>query len=118
MTTERPGGAAPMRGVWRIALGVVAILTLGGCPHGKDAGPTLKAGGSTFIAPIMDEWRYLYEKEKGVRVDYTPGGSGRGISSMAEGLYAFGCTDAFLTDKERATAKAGAVLHVPLVLGA
>src|SRR5262249_5488966 len=41
-----------------------------------------------------------------------------GIGAMAEGLYACGCADAFLTDKERATAKAGAVLHVPLVLGA
>src|SRR5262249_18715364 len=33
-------------------------------------------------------------------------------------LYDFGCTDAFMTDKEKEMADKGLVLHIPLVLGA
>jgi phosphate ABC transporter phosphate-binding protein len=118
------------RNVWLVTLGLLAVLTtIIGCPHGNETGSTggsgphggassLKGGGSTLVGPMMEEWRYLYEQEKGVKVDYTLGGSGRGISSMAEGLYDFGCTDAYLTEKEKETASKGPVLQIPLVLGA
>src|SRR5262245_46087875 len=117
------------RNVSPIGLGLVVVLTIIGCQHGGDngtgggtaprgGGVSLKGGGSTLVGPMMEEWRYLYEQESGVKVEYTLGGSGRGISSMAEGLYDFGCTDAFMTDKEKEMADKGPVLHIPLVLGA
>jgi phosphate transport system substrate-binding protein len=87
-------------------------------PGSPPAVTKIKCGGSTFVGPMMEEgWGPVYKKEKAVTLDYTLGGSGKGISSMAAREYDFGCTDMPMTDKELAEAKDGTVLHLPLVLG-
>jgi phosphate ABC transporter phosphate-binding protein len=102
------------------ALGLVvlaAVLTLSGC-----TGPAarLQGGGSTFVGPMMDEWSKLYHQEKKVQIDYTLGGSGKGITSMTAKIYDFGCTDAPMSETQlkEAQEKGGDVVHIPLVLGA
>ena len=84
------------------------------------AGVVLSGGGSTFVSPIMQRWTEVYEKDKGVRVNYSGKGSGAGIKGVVAGEYLFGCTDAAMTDDELAQAeqKRGQVLHIPLVMGA
>jgi phosphate transport system substrate-binding protein len=94
----------------------------GGTAGGAAAVPVssvklVRAGGSTFIEPMMDVWSKLYSKEKGVKVDYAGGGSGKGVTQMSAGNYDFGCTDAPMNEKQLAEAK-GPVVHIPLVLGA
>jgi phosphate transport system substrate-binding protein len=102
------------------AAGGLLLTTLNGCGGGDSAQvKELVAGGSTFVDPIMREWAGAYDKEKGIKIDYKGGGSGKGISQMSEGQYAFGCTDAPMNDEELKTAKekGGEVVHIPLVIG-
>jgi phosphate ABC transporter phosphate-binding protein len=113
-----------------LLLGAAALVCLSGCPappagtgtgtNAASAVTKLKGGGSTFVGPMMDEWAKRYKKEKGVTIDYTRGGSGMGIGKMSEKDYDFGCTDMPMNDKERelAKGKGGAVVHIPLVMGA
>jgi phosphate transport system substrate-binding protein len=113
------------------ALAVLSILSVLGCGGGggggsggsdgsrKSTGP-ITGGGSSFIAPMMKEWAGTYLKAEGVQVDYTSSGSSDGISKMIDKKNDFGCTDAPMNEEQmaRATAEGGAVLHIPLVMGA
>jgi phosphate transport system substrate-binding protein len=113
-------------GLWQLTVftvitaGGLLITTGSGCGN-ADSGQVkeLVAGGSTFIDPMMREWARIYDKEKGVKIDYKGGGSGKGISQMTEKTYAFGCTDAPMNEEELKAAqeKGGDVIHIPLLIG-
>jgi phosphate ABC transporter phosphate-binding protein len=131
-----PGVVRPAkRRRWGIPAGVVLLLALSvavwGFTRSRDSrntgtdrtptpatGATLTAGGSTFVQPLVDEWVARYERETPNRIRYDGIGSGLGVKGMTDRSLDFGCTDAFLTDAQLAEAKGGAVIHVPLVLGA
>ena len=68
----------------------------------------------------MQKWIAEYHQRTGVEVDYASTGSGKGTAGMIEKTLDFGCTDAPLSDNDlkQAGALGGAVVHVPLVLGA
>jgi phosphate transport system substrate-binding protein len=68
----------------------------------------------------MQHWAGLYESEKGVRIIYKKGGSSAGVKGMTDRSLDFACTDAPMTEKELANARAigGEVVHIPLALGA
>jgi len=87
---------------------------------GAFVGVILNGGGSTFVNPLMQHWAGIYEKARGVHIDYQAVGSGRGVDGVLNCVYLFGCSDASLTDKQLAKVKADGddVIHVPLVLGA
>jgi phosphate transport system substrate-binding protein len=80
----------------------------------------LSGSGSTFIKPIMDKWIAEYAKSAGGDINYQGLGSGAGIKNMTDKAVDFGCTDAFMTDKQLETAKkaGGEIVHVPLAMGA
>ncbi|MBO0700873.1 MAG: phosphate ABC transporter substrate-binding protein PstS, partial [Zavarzinella sp.] len=73
--------------------------------------------GVTFADPLMQRWAGVYEKQRGVRIDYQAVGVGKGMRGVLDRVYLFGCSVVPLTDKEMAQA-GGEVLHVPLALGA
>src|SRR5262245_57274614 len=105
-------------------MGLVLVLAVTGCPPATNVNSTgggtvskLQGGGSTFVAPIMEEWAKQYEKQKGLKVSYSGGGSGQGVANMSKKQYDFGCTDAYMTPQEL-DAAGGEVLHVPLIMGA
>jgi ABC-type phosphate transport system substrate-binding protein len=85
-----------------------------------DGAEPLRGGGSTLVDPVMRKWVAEYQKLKGVTVDYASVGSGKGISGMAEKELDFGCTDAPMNDQELKAAEkvGGAIVHVPVALGA
>jgi phosphate ABC transporter phosphate-binding protein len=87
---------------------------------GPFAGAILNGGGSTFVYPLMQHWAGVYEKSHGVRIEYQPVGSSRGLDGVLNRAYLFGCSDAPLSDKQIADVKKAGrnVVHVPLVLGA
>jgi phosphate transport system substrate-binding protein len=132
---------ARRRSIPQILIGIAALLTAllvagiwwrsvtgttdtagpaGPVPAPRAAGLVLSGSGSTFIKPAMDHWLPLYEKQTGIRIEYTGIGSGRGVANMLDKVLDFGCTDAFLTDAELAQARkiGGEVVHVPLAMGA
>ncbi len=65
----------------------------------------------------MEQWARLYEQQTGVKIDYTAVGSTKGIEGVTSKFLDFGCSDAFLSDKQLADA-GGAMIHIPLVMGA
>jgi phosphate transport system substrate-binding protein len=68
----------------------------------------------------MGYWTDLYERKTGTRVTYKGVGSGKGLEGVTGGAFAFGCTDAPMTDGDIRKLRDGGrqVLHVPLVMGA
>ena len=53
-----------------------------------------------------------------MKVNYQSVGSGAGIRQLAEMTVDFGGTDAPMTDDEMSKAKGGAILHIPVAMGA
>src|SRR5262249_42280446 len=89
-------------------------------PPGALLRTILNGGGSTFVDPIMRRWATAYEKQHGVKVDYQPIGSGKGVQGVLDRVYLFGCSDVALNDEQLAEVRArgGDVVHIPLVMGA
>src|ERR1051325_9768401 len=82
--------------------------------------PRLNGGGSTFVFPMMSKWAAVYEKDKGIQVNYQSIGSGGGIQKFTSKEFEFGCSDAYLNEEqmEKAKKSGGELVHIPLVLGA
>ncbi len=79
---------------------------------------SLNGAGSTFVNPLMSKWSAEYQKvAPNVQVNYQSIGSGGGIRQLMAHTVQFGATDGPMTDEQLKEAK-GAVLHVPLVMGA
>jgi phosphate transport system substrate-binding protein len=102
------------------AFGLAALLAAGCGGGGSSSAPRINAGGATFIDPIMQKWAGEYKKAKNVEIDYVKSGSGNGVNQMTAKTLDFGCTDAPMkkTQLAEAMGKGGAVLHVPLTMGA
>lgn len=77
----------------------------------------LNGAGASFPYPIYSKWMGLYQREKGVKVNYAPIGSGGGIRQFTAGVTDFGGTDAFMSTADIQKVPAG-VIHVPTVMGA
>jgi phosphate transport system substrate-binding protein len=95
----------------------ITLLALYGCGGAEDK--RLNIGGATFIYPMMDKWASIYEKEKGVKVNYNSIGSGGGIRQMTDKTFDFGCSDAPMNAEqlENASKQGGEVVHIPLAMG-
>jgi phosphate transport system substrate-binding protein len=111
------------------ALAAVGILLAGAaCSSNSSSGGssgsgsgTLNGAGSTFAAPMYQQWAGQYKSSKGVQINYQAIGSGGGISEFTQGVVNFGATDAPMTGTEQAAAQAGqgsVVLHIPMIIGA
>ena len=80
---------------------------------------TLTGAGSTFVNPMMSKWTAEYGKEhSGVQINYQSIGSGGGIRQVSEGTVDFGATDGPMNDEQLKGSKVGAIIHVPVVMGA
>ncbi|QEL13180.1 phosphate ABC transporter substrate-binding protein PstS [Limnoglobus roseus] len=98
---------------------MLAPLAAAGCV-GDGTPVRVHAGGSTFVDLIMQAWAREYRREKRTEIDYIKSGSGKGISDVVARTVDFGCTDAPMSRKELAAARAegGDVLHLPVTIGA
>src|SRR5690349_17746063 len=99
------------------ALLVAGAAALAGAQNTSD-GADLTGAGATFPYPIYSKWFSDYAAKTGVKINYQPIGSGGGIRQLSEQTVDFGASDAPMTDAEQSTAKGGAILHFPTVLGA
>lgn len=80
-------------------------------------GVVLRGGGSTFIRPALENWSSLYEKQTGVKIEYSAVGSSKGVDGLIANFLDFACTDVFLSDEQIVDA-GGEIVHIPLALGA
>ncbi|HEX7191495.1 MAG TPA: phosphate ABC transporter substrate-binding protein PstS [Thermoanaerobaculia bacterium] len=114
-----------MRKVLLVALALVVAAcqktestTPAGAP--SKTGVRLQGAGSTFDTPLFGKVFEAYEKGSGAQVNYQSIGSGGGVSQLTKGVVDFGASDFPLNDEQTKTAAAagGAVIHVPVTMGA
>lgn len=95
-------------------------LLISGCFSGRSRGNSIKiqGAGSTFVNPLMQKWVHEFGAlEPGIKIDYQSIGSGGGIKQIREKTIQFGATDIAMSDADLAAAP-GALLHIPVILGA
>jgi phosphate transport system substrate-binding protein len=73
--------------------------------------------GATFPYPFYSKVFDVYNKEKGIKVNYQSIGSGGGIKQLQNKTVDFGASDAPMTDEELSKSPA-AIVHIPTCLGA
>src|SRR5690349_4115095 len=95
-----------------LALGAAACgsssddnATASGSP-GSSASGTVNGAGSTFAAPVYQQWGST-QKGDGVTLNYQPVGSGAGVAALAQGTANFAGSDPALTPDDRKTLTKG-----------
>ncbi|HEX8853988.1 MAG TPA: phosphate ABC transporter substrate-binding protein PstS [Thermoleophilaceae bacterium] len=84
---------------------------------GKSSG-TADGAGSTFAAPIYQQWGSTL-KGDGATINYQPVGSGAGIAQLTAGTVAFAGSDPPMKPEEISAAKKkGDPVHIPVAFGA
>ena len=104
---------------------VVLALSVAACGSSNNnstssssgGGGTVNGAGSTFAAPIYQQWGSTL-KGKGVTVNYQPVGSGAGVAQLAAGTVDFGASDPALAPADLATFKKGKPVQIPMAFGA
>lgn len=79
----------------------LALSLLTGC---TSSSKTVSTDGSTSMARVIGSLGEAYEAETGVKVTYTPTGSGSGIQAVQEGRCDIGLSSRALKDEEEAAA--------------
>src|SRR5262249_56102805 len=94
-----------------IAMGAIAtgvLLAVGACSSsGGQSGSSssvINGAGSTFAAPMYQQWAGQYHASHHVQINYQAIGSGGGISEFSQGIVDFGATDAPMSSTAHATA--------------
>jgi phosphate transport system substrate-binding protein len=86
---------------------------------GSKSGGTINGAGSTFAAPIYQQWGATLKSDQGLTVNYQAVGSGQGVTELTNKTVDFAGSDPPMTDDEiKAASKNGDVLHWPTALGA
>ena len=107
---------APVAGL-ALAVGVAAC---GSSDSGSSSGGSseINGAGSTFAAPIYQQWGNALKNSDGLTVNYQPVGSGAGVAQWQSGTADFGASDPALTPEDRSAAKKGEGVQVPMAFGA
>jgi phosphate transport system substrate-binding protein len=92
-----------------------------GSGGGSGSASIINGAGSTFAAPMYQQWAGQYHTSHSPQINYQAIGSGGGISEFTQGVVDFGATDAPMTSTEQSSAQGAqgsAVLHIPMIIGA
>jgi phosphate transport system substrate-binding protein len=99
-----------------IIIGAVVAYTYLSNPS-TTASVNLNASGATFPQPFLNATITAYSSIKpNVQINYQGGGSGKGVTDFTNKVVDFACSDAALTDSQRAAAPDA--LHIPETIGA
>jgi phosphate transport system substrate-binding protein len=101
-----------------VTAAIAAALAAGtaGATAGKNGGTTLAGAGSTFVAPLVSQWTPAVASAYGYEVQYSPIGSGGGISAVTQRTVDFGASDAPLSADQFSACKGCA--QIPWALSA
>ena len=84
-----------------LAATLVAASTAGARPTGG----SLTGAGSSFVAPLVNQWIPQVDSAFGIKITYGPIGSGGGINAITNRTADFGASDAPLTPDQFAACK-------------
>jgi phosphate transport system substrate-binding protein len=82
----------------------------------KASADELVGAGSSFVAPLVSQWQQDYEAKTGVKITYSPIGSGGGISAISNRTVDFGASDAPLSPDQFSACKG--CVQIPWALSA
>ena len=102
-------------GIAAMVFVLVASATALAAPS-KRSGLTITGAGSTFVAPLVQQWAAPVSAAYGYELQYSPVGSGAGITAVTSRTVDFGASDAPLTT-DQFTACKGCV-QIPWALSA
>ncbi len=114
----------------KVALGAMIVASLAVAACGTSSTPTaagatcpsttsLSGAGSTFDAPLFSKQFTVYAGiDCKVQVNYQAVGSGAGITQLLQQTVDFGATDAPMKDSDLAKSTNGAIIHIPVTIGA
>ena len=105
-----------MKKLLKLAVSALAVISMFVQPL-KANSVELIGAGATFPYPLYSKMFDVYNKEHGIKINYSAIGSGGGIRQLMSKTVDFGGTDAFLTDKEMIQMP-GSVAHIPTCIGA
>jgi phosphate transport system substrate-binding protein len=119
---SRAGAGAMLAGLLLAAAACSSSATSSANTTGGTFSGALNGAGSTFAAPMYQQWAGLYRQHggSGMQINYQAIGSGGGISEFSQAVVDFGATDAPMSQTEQSAAQAGqgsVVLHIPMILG-
>jgi phosphate transport system substrate-binding protein len=103
---------------------IACLLCVAACGNKKHdaavgANITLNGSGSTFQKAFQEVAIEAFTKANPkIKINYGGGGSGKGRQDFEDMVTDFGCTDSPLKDEEKAKAKGGELVYVPVLLGA
>jgi phosphate transport system substrate-binding protein len=103
------------RGLALIAASAFALLAVAAA-GAKSNDTTITGAGSTFVSPLISVWTPALGEAFGYNLQYSPVGSGAGISAISSRQVDFGASDAPLTP-DQASACKGCV-QIPWALSA
>ena len=101
-----------------IAATGAAAMMIGSAATVRAQDVTLTGSGSSFVNPFMQKLASEYNKQTGVKINYSSVGSGTGIKQLSDKTTDFGDTDAPMTEAQMKAAAGGEVIHLPMVIGA
>jgi len=79
-------------------LPILAVaLAVSGTASATSSDDTLTGAGSSFVAPLVSLWQADYGQKTGVKIAYSPVGSGAGIAAITARQVDFGASDAPLS---------------------
>jgi phosphate transport system substrate-binding protein len=78
---------------------------------------TLNGAGSTFAAPVYQQWGSTL-KDKGITLNYQAVGSGAGVAALGAGTADFAGSDPALAPEDRTALKKGEAVQIPMFFGA
>jgi phosphate transport system substrate-binding protein len=84
---------------------------------GDNVSDEIIGAGSTFVNPLFSKMFSVYNKEKGIQVNYQSIGSGGGIKQLENKIVDFGASDNPLSDEQLQQAPSP-IVHIPDCLGA
>jgi phosphate transport system substrate-binding protein len=103
-----------------LAVAPFAIAACGGSSNdsgGGSATASINGAGSTFAAPIYQQWGNSL-KDQNLTVNYQPVGSGAGVAQLQAGTVDFGASDPALAPEDRKGFKKGEAAQIPMAFGA
>jgi phosphate ABC transporter phosphate-binding protein len=78
------------------AVAALAVATAG-TASAKSTSANVNGAGSTFVAPLVSKWQGPVQQQLGLQLNYSPVGSGGGVSAITNKQVDFGASDAPLS---------------------
>ena len=107
----------PKKGIMTVTLvTLVAALAAAGAATAQRTDTTLNGAGSSFVAPLVAQWTQPLGSAYGYTLNYSPIGSGGGVSAIQNRTVDFGASDAPLTADQFSACKG--CVQIPWALSA